>query len=115
MGANVDRRRCRREIRVRHRAVRATLEGMHELVTGVRDVGRGLAALRAHPALWKWVAAPAAVTLLLLIAAVVGIVHAVGPAVDWAAVHLPGPLARIASPILTALVIGGLVAAALLV
>ncbi len=88
---------------------------MHELVTGVRDVGRGLAALRAHPALWKWVAAPAIVTLLLLIAAVVGVVHAVGPVVGWAAAHLPGPLARIASPILTALVIGGLVAAALLV
>ncbi len=88
---------------------------MHELVTGVRDVGRGLAALRAHPALWKWVAAPAIVTLLLLIAAVVGVVHAVGPVVGWAAAHLPGPLARIASPILTALVIVGLVAAALLV
>jgi CysZ protein len=88
---------------------------MHELVTGVRDVGRGLAALRAHPALWKWVVAPAAVTLLLLVAAVVGIVHAVDPAVGWAAAHLPGPLARVASPILTVLIVGGLVIAALLV
>lgn len=88
---------------------------MHELVTGVRDVGRGLAALRAHPALWKWVAAPAAITLLLLIAAVVGIVHAVDPAVGWAAAHLPGPLARVATPILTVLIVGGLAIAALLV
>jgi CysZ protein len=88
---------------------------MHELVTGVRDVGRGLAALRAHPALWKWVVAPAAVTLLLVVAAVVGIVHAVDPAVGWAAAHLPGPLARVATPILTVLIVGGLVIAALLV
>ncbi len=88
---------------------------MHELVTGVRDVGRGLAALRAHPALWKWVAAPAAVTLVLLVASVVGVAHAVDPAVGWAAAHLPGPLARVASPILTALIVGGLIIAALLV
>jgi CysZ protein len=84
-------------------------------VTGVRDVGRGLAALRAHPALWRWVAAPAAVTLVLLVGAVVGIAYAVGPVVGWVAVHLPGPLARVASPILTVLVVGGLVIAALLV
>jgi CysZ protein len=86
---------------------------MHELVTGVRDVGRGLAALRARPALWKWVAAPAAVTLL--VAAAIGIAHAVDPAVGWAAAHLPGPVARVASPILTVLVVGGLILAGLLV
>jgi CysZ protein len=88
---------------------------MHELVTGVRDVGRGLAALRARPALWKWVAAPAAVTLLLVVAAAIGIAHAVDPAVGWAAAHLPGPVARVASPILTVLVVGGLILAGLLV
>lgn len=88
---------------------------MHELVTGVRDVGRGLAALRARPALWKWVAAPAAVTLLLVVAAAIGIAHAVDPAVGWAAAHLPGPIARVASPILTVLVVGGLILAGLLV
>jgi CysZ protein len=88
---------------------------MHELATGVRDVGRGLAALRARPALWKWVVAPAVITLLLVVAAVVGIAHAVGPMVGWAAAHLPGPLARVASPILTLLIVGGLIFAALLV
>lgn len=88
---------------------------MHQLVTGVRDVGRGLAALRAHPALWRWVAAPAIVTGVLLVGAVVGIAYAVGPLVGWVAVHLPGPLARVASPILTVLVAGALVLAALLV
>src|SRR5262249_43493511 len=88
---------------------------MHELVTGVRDVGRGLAALRAHPALWKWVAAPAIVTLLLIAAAVVGITHAVGPVGGWAAAHLPGLVATIASWVLAALIVGGLIFAALLV
>src|SRR5689334_25207613 len=88
---------------------------MHELVTGVRDAGRGLAAIRAHPALWRWVAAPAAITLLLLVAVVVGVVHAVDPAVGWAAAHLPGPLGRIARPILTVLIAGGLALAGLLV
>ncbi|HEX3766509.1 MAG TPA: EI24 domain-containing protein [Kofleriaceae bacterium] len=88
---------------------------MHEFATGVRDVGRGLAALRAHPALWKWVVAPAAITLVLLVAAVVGIAHAADPAVGWAAAHLPGPLARIAGGVLTVLIIGGLAIAGLLV
>jgi CysZ protein len=88
---------------------------MLELVTGMRDVGRGLAALRAHPALWRWVAAPAIITLVLLAGAVVGIAYAVGPVVGWVAAHLPGPLVRFASPILTVLVVGGLVIAALLV
>src|SRR3954471_4060049 len=87
---------------------------MHELVTGVRDVGRGLAAIRAHRGLWKWVVAPAAVTLVLLVAAVLGVAHAVDPAVGWAAAHLPGPVARFATPILTVLIVGGLVVAALL-
>jgi CysZ protein len=88
---------------------------MHELVTGVRDVGRGLAALRAHPALWKWVVAPAVVTGVLLVGVAVGIAYAVGPTVGWVAAHLPGALARIASPILTVLITGGLVLAGLLV
>ena len=88
---------------------------MLELVTGMRDAGRGLAALRAHRALWRWVAAPAIVTLVLLAGAVVGIAYAVGPVVGWVAAHLPGPVARFASPILTVLVVGGLVLAALLV
>ena len=88
---------------------------MHELATGVRDVGRGLAALRAHPALWKWVVAPAIITLVLLAAAAFGIAHAVDPAVGWAAAHLPGPLARLAGGVLTVLIVGGLVVAGLLV
>ena len=88
---------------------------MHELATGVRDVGRGLAALRAHPALWKWVVAPAIVTLVLIVAAIVGIAHLVDPVVGWTAAHLPGWLAGIAGKILAVFLIGVLVIAALLI
>lgn len=37
---------------------------MTQRATGVGTSGRGLAALRAHPVLWKWLVAPAIVTLL---------------------------------------------------
>jgi CysZ protein len=87
---------------------------MHELATGVGDIGRGLAVLRAHPALWKWIIAPAIVSLLLLAAAVVGVVWAVGPVVGWATGHLPGWLAGAMGRILTVLLVAALAAAALL-
>jgi CysZ protein len=78
---------------------------MRELATGMGDVGRGLAVLNAHPRLWKWVIAPAIVTLLLLGGAVLGIVHLVHPVVGWATAHLPGWLASAIGPILTAVVV----------
>lgn len=86
---------------------------MHELATGVGDIGRGLGVLRAHPRLWKWIVAPAVVSAVLLAAAVVGIVHATGPVVGWVTGHLPGWLASAATRILTAIVIGALIVAAL--
>lgn len=86
---------------------------MHEFATGVGDIGRGLAVLRAHPALWKWIIAPAIVSLLLLAAAVVGVLAAAGPVVGWATGHLPGWLAPTATRILTVLVVAALAAAAL--
>jgi len=94
-------------------AKRGNLEVMHQLAIGVRDVGRGFAVLRAHPALWKWVIAPAIVTLLLITAAVFGIIHAVDPLVGWLAGHLPGWLAGVASKLLTVLVVAALILAAL--
>src|SRR5687767_10610770 len=39
---------------------------MNELGRGLGDVGRGFRFLNAHPRLWGWVMAPAAVTLVLL-------------------------------------------------
>ncbi len=86
---------------------------MHELATGVGDIGRGLAVLRAHPKLWKWIIAPAVVSLLLLAAAVLGVLHLVGPVVDWATAHLPGWLAAVGW-IVTALLVAALATAALL-
>jgi CysZ protein len=73
---------------------------MQQLATGVRDVGRGLAVLKAHPSLWKWLVAPAIVSLLVLIAAIYGIVHAVDPVVGWITPHLPGWLAAVAGTLL---------------
>lgn len=86
---------------------------MQGLATGVGDVGRGLAALRARPALWKWLVAPAIATLLLVVGAVLGIAHAIDPLVGWLAGHLPGWLASIAGPVLRVLVVILLISAAL--
>jgi CysZ protein len=73
---------------------------MQQFATGVRDVGRGLAVLKAHPTLWKWLVAPAIVSLLVLIAAIYGIVHAVDPVIGWITPHLPGWLAAVAGTVL---------------
>jgi len=86
---------------------------MRGLATGLGDVSRGLAVLRAHPALWKWVIAPAVVTLVLLAGAAFGVLHLIDPVIGWASAHLPGWLASVASKLLTVLVVIALVTAAL--
>jgi CysZ protein len=86
---------------------------MHQLAIGLGDIGRGLAVLRAHPRLWKWVIAPAIVTLLLVVALVFGIVHAVDPLVAWVTAHLPSWLASVAGKLLAVLVVIALGFAAL--
>ena len=88
---------------------------MDQLATGVRDVGCGLGVLRAHPTLWKWIVAPAVITLLLIAALVAGIIHAVDPVEAWAVSHLPSAIAHVASSVLTILIVGALSAGALLV
>lgn len=88
---------------------------MHQLATGVRDVGRGLGVLRAHPALWKWLIAPAVITALLIAGLIAGIVHLVEPASRWAAAHLPAVLSSIAGSLLTAAIVVALSAGALLI
>lgn len=88
---------------------------MHQIATGVRDVGRGLGVVRAHPVLWKWLAAPALITAALIGALVAGIVHLVAPVSDWAAGHLPGVLAHVAGSLLTGAVVVALSAGALLI
>jgi CysZ protein len=90
------------------------LRAMQQIASGIRDVGRGLGVLRAHPRLWVWVIAPALITVVLLIATVAGILHVIDPLVAWLGAHLPGVLARIAGSLLTVIIVlalsfGGLV------
>jgi CysZ protein len=77
---------------------------MHQLAIGVRDVGRGLDVLRAHSTLWKWVIAPAVVTLVLLIALIAAIIRLIDPVVGWVTAHLPSWLTHVASPLLTLMI-----------
>jgi CysZ protein len=76
-----------------------------QLTTGFRDIGRGYRVLRAHPVLWKWVIAPAVITLVLFAGLVLGIWALVAPLRDWLAGHLPDVLARVAGSLVTTLVI----------
>ncbi|MFT3697816.1 MAG: EI24 domain-containing protein [Kofleriaceae bacterium] len=82
---------------------------------GVHDVGRGWDALRRYPELWKWLVAPAIVTLVILAAIVLAIVHFVSPVIAGIEHHLPAVIASIAGGLLTILIvavlaIGGLFA-----
>lgn len=88
---------------------------MSELTTGLRDVGRGFDFVKRHPSLWKWILAPSVITLLLLIAAIVGVAALTEPLVTWVTSHLPSFLEAIAGVILTIVVVAGLSLAALLV
>ncbi len=71
--------------------------------------------LTAHPALWKWVIAPAVITLLLIVALVVGVLHLIEPLGGWLGAHLPGTLANLARPLVMLVVIVGLSTGALVV
>lgn len=61
--------------------------------------------LRAHPALWKWVIAPAVITLVVFAAVIAGIAAVVTPITAWVAGHLPGFLAGVASALLETLIV----------
>ena len=88
---------------------------MSELTTGLHDVGRGFDFVKRHPALWKWIIAPSLITLLLLVAAVLGVAALTEPLVTWLTSHLPSFLEAIAGVILTIVVVIGLSLAAMLV
>jgi CysZ protein len=76
-----------------------------QLTSGFRDIGRGFAVLKAHPVLWKWVIAPAAITLVLCAAAIAGVLALVAPVTGWVGAHLPAVLAGLASSLLTIVVV----------
>ena len=88
---------------------------MVQIASGVRDIQRGLGVLRAHPALWKWVIAPAAITLVLLLAAIAGVGYLVDPVVDRLVGDLPGWFPYAARSVVTVAVILGLAFGALVV
>lgn len=88
---------------------------MTELGRGVRDVGRGFAYLSAHPRLWGWVIAPAAVTLVLLGVLVAVASRLLTQVVASVTAHLPSWLGGAASWGLSIIVVIGLAVAALLV
>lgn len=88
---------------------------MEQLATGVRDFGRGVSVLNAHPTLWKWVIAPAVITGLLIVGLIAGILHIVDPVSSWIVQQLPSVIAHLASSVVTVLIVVALVAGALLV
>jgi CysZ protein len=88
---------------------------MTQLATGVRDIGRGLGVVRAHPGLWTWIAAPALITAALFAGLIAGIAVLVAPLRAWLTAHLPGVLAPVAGSLVTAAVVVGLAAGALLI
>ncbi|HEU4731959.1 MAG TPA: EI24 domain-containing protein [Kofleriaceae bacterium] len=81
---------------------------MHQLARGVRDVQRGFGVLRAHPALWKWVIAPALASAALLGGLILAALHFSDALVGWVVLHLPGWLAHVASSLLTTMILIGL-------
>lgn len=88
---------------------------MSELARGIADVTRGFRFLNRHPRLWWYVAAPAAITLLVLAAAIVGVLHVAGPVVAYVTGWMPDWLRGIASVVLDIVVAIGLGAGALLI
>src|SRR5882762_555776 len=75
-----------------------------QLANGVRDVQRGLGALRAHPGLWKWVLAPAVITLVLFVGLIAGVIHLIDPLVGWLIAHVPAWLASFAGSLVRSVV-----------
>lgn len=88
---------------------------MSDLTKGLHDLGRGFDFVKKHPSLWKWIIAPSVVTLLLLVAAVIGVRSLTEPLVTWVTSHLPSFLEAVAGVILTIIVVIGLSLAALLI
>ncbi len=88
---------------------------MSELSRGMHDVGRGFAFLGQHPRLWRWVLGPAAVTLVVLGALAVGVVHVATGAVGSVTGHLPHALAAPLGALLTVIVVIVLATGALLI
>jgi len=88
---------------------------MRDFTRGTGDLSRGLAAIRACPGAWKWLVAPALVTLLLIAAAIAGIAHVTDPLVRWVTDHLPSFLAGAAGALVEIILVAVLGLGALLI
>lgn len=81
----------------------------------MRDVGRGVRFLNAHPHLWRWVIAPACVSGVLLVLLFALVAHLAGNAADAVARHLPHFIAGAVHALLFVLLVAVLAAGALMV
>ena len=81
---------------------------MRQVLLGAGDAARGLRYLLAHPRLFGWVAAPALVTLVVIIGVVWAVLALSAPAVAWIAAGAPDWLESWLSGLLRLLVVGGL-------
>jgi CysZ protein len=88
---------------------------MNELGRGLGDVGRGFRFLNAHPRLWGWVMAPAAVTLVLLGAMIYLVLRIADSLVGRVTSWLPDAIAGVGSWVVWLLVIAALIFGAVLV
>lgn len=88
---------------------------MRGFAHGAADVARGYRFLAGRPRLWRWVLAPAVVTLVLLAGVVAGVVLLARPLVDRATAWMPGWIEGWATGLVWILVVLALGFAALLV
>lgn len=84
-------------------------------VRGAGDLARGARFLLVHPRLWIWVVAPAVVTLLLIVLAILGVLTLVAPILAWIAVLVPDFLEAWVGGLFRVLVVAGLSVAGVLV
>ena len=82
---------------------------------GMHDLSRAFGFLRSHPPLWRWVLAPALVTLLLLVALIAGVIHFATRIVGSVEAHLPTWVASTVGSLMMLLVVVALAAGALFV
>jgi len=88
---------------------------MNELGRGLGDVGRGFRFLNAHPRLWGWVMAPAAVTLVLLGAMIYLVLRIADSLVGRVTSWLPDAIAGVGGWVVWLVVIAALIFGAFLV
>jgi len=93
----------------------ASVARVSELARGMADVATGFRFLNAHGRLWGYVVAPAVITVLVLAAAIFGVLHLASPLVAYATGWMPDWIRGIASVLLDIIIVVGLGAGALVI